>query len=96
MTLDPPVRTLLLIALAAVTAEGSRWRELSQLVPDHIFRHQHLQVRLAIVHHEGNTDKLGNDRTPASPRSDRFCRTTFLELDDLTVELRVYERPFFS
>jgi hypothetical protein len=63
---------LLLAALAAVPAEGSRGGELAQLVPDHVLGHKHLHVQFAVVHHERMAHKLRHDRAGAGPGLDRL------------------------
>src|SRR5262245_3673907 len=61
-----------LLRLAAVTLEGSRGSEFAEAMTDHIFRHEHLQVRLAVVDHESQADKFRHDRAGPRPSLDRL------------------------
>ncbi len=54
----------------AVAAEYPRRAELAQLVPHHVFRHEHLMERLAVVHHEGVPDELRHDGAGPPPGLD--------------------------
>src|SRR3954469_20445466 len=51
-----------LLGFAAVAFERSRGSEFAEPVADHVFGDKHLQVRLAVVDHEGQPNKLGHDR----------------------------------
>src|SRR3990172_2167543 len=83
-------------ALAAVAAEATGERKLAQLVADHVFGNEHLDVRLAVVNHERVADELGNDRAPASPGGDRFLDAGIVLSLDLGVELRIDKRSLFE
>src|SRR5262245_41940417 len=47
-----------LLGLAAVALEGPRGGELAQPVADHVFGHEDLDVRLAVVNQEGQAHEL--------------------------------------
>src|SRR5262245_23704577 len=69
---------LCLLRLAAVTLEGPRRSEFAKSMTDHVFRHEHLQVRLAVVNHEGQAHKLRHDRARPRPGLDRLFRAALL------------------
>ena len=64
---------------------------------NHVFRHEDVVERTAVVHLEGVADELGNDRAGASPRPDRpSSRTSLVLKHDLPVQLLVYKRTFLN
>src|SRR5690606_6939389 len=75
--------------LVGVTAERARVRELAELVPDHVLRHEHLVEHPTVVHLERVPDELGNDRARTRPRLDGLLVAALLELLHLPVELLV-------
>src|SRR5436190_23804070 len=52
---------------SAVPLENSRGGELSQLVPDHIFRNEQLQKLPAVMHQKSMADEIGHNRAVARP-----------------------------
>src|SRR3954451_24783047 len=50
------------LLVGRVTLERASQRELAQFVPDHVLRHIHGNVLLAIVHSNGEADEFGRDR----------------------------------
>ena len=67
-----------LLRLAAVALERSRGGELAQPMADHVFRHEHLHVHLAVVNHERQAHELRHDRAGPGPRLDRLLRADLL------------------
>src|SRR5437016_3432382 len=84
-----------LLGLAAVAAEGPRGGKLTQLVADHIFRHEHLHVLLAVVDHERQPDKLRHNGAGAGPRRDRLLGAGLQAGLHLLEDFEVYEWTFF-
>ena len=82
--------------LAAVAAEGARRGELAQPVADHVFRHEHFQVHLAVVNHERVADELRHDRAGPGPGLDRLLRADRVHPLHLAEQLRIDERTFFQ
>ena len=81
----------------AVAAEGPRRREFAQSVTDHLFGHEHLQVDLAVVHHERVPHKLRHDRTRPGPGLDRILRPHRRSVSrTFRNNLGVTKGPFFS
>ena len=78
-----------------MAAEIPSQRKLAQLVADHVFGDEHLQVRLAAVNHKCVAHEFGNDRAGTSPRGDRFLASRVILLVYLRVELRIDIRTFF-
>src|SRR5262245_23020335 len=78
---------LRLLGLAAVTLERARRSELAQSMADHVFRHEHFQLRLAVVDHERQAHELRHDRASAGPRLDRLFRAALLGCLHLHVRL---------
>src|SRR5678815_700496 len=64
--------------LATVAFERPRGRELAELVPDHVFLHEHLDELVSVVHFERVPDELGDDRARTAPRPDRPVSYTHL------------------
>src|SRR6476620_2140275 len=63
---------------------------------DHVFRYEHLQVRLSVVNHERQADKLGHDRAGPRPGLDRLFRASLLRSLDLLEHLEIDKRTFFA
>src|SRR6185295_10635103 len=55
------------LLVAAVTVEGTRRRELTELVADHVLRHVDGNVLLSVVDPEGQADELRQDRRAPAP-----------------------------
>src|SRR5690349_16712667 len=78
-----------LLRLAAVTLEGPRRSELAKAMTNHVFRHEHFQVRFAVVDHKGQADKLGHDRASPRPSLDRLFRAGLLRSLHLLEHLEI-------
>src|SRR5262245_15279434 len=85
-----------LLGLAAVPLECPRGSKLAEALADHVFRHEHLDMRLAVVNHEGQADELWHDRAGSSPRLDRLLGAGLLCRLDLLEHLEVHEWTFFA
>ena len=92
----PDVLYVAAFALAAVAAESPRGGELAQPVPDHLLGHEHLDVNLAVVDHEGMADEIRHDRAGPGPGLDRVLRARRVLLFDLGEELGIDEGTFFQ
>src|SRR5262245_53750972 len=79
----------------AVPAENPGRRKFTELVPDHVFLHKHLQELVAVVHFKRVTDELRNDRARPSPGLDGLLGAVLVELRNLLEKLLVNERTFF-
>src|SRR4051794_16029758 len=64
---------LLALLPAAVPLEDPGRRELTQLVPDHVFRHVQPHELPPVVDQEGRAHELRHDRAVARPRPDRLA-----------------------
>lgn len=87
------VRLLLLARLVGL--ESTRWRELTKLMTNHVFRHINRQEAAAIVNVEVETDEIRSDGGAAGPSLDRLAITIGLCCFDLLCQVRVYEETFF-
>src|SRR5262249_45871090 len=87
---------LLLPLAAAVSLEDPGRRELAELVTDHVLDDEQPHERPAVVDEEGVADELGDDRTVARPRLDRFAGTAPLLPLDLGIQAFVNVRAFFQ
>src|SRR5450432_136844 len=76
--------------------EGARQRELAQLVANHVFRHVDRDVRLAVMHGNGQADKIRRDRRATRPGLDRFLVVDRSRLFHLGLQVAVDERTFFK
>ena len=81
--------------LPAVAAERAGRGELAELVPDHVFLHEHLQELVPVVHLERVAHELRDDRARPGPGLDGLLGAVLVQLRDLLVELLVDERAFF-
>ena len=90
------VRTYLLFAFAAVTAERSRRCKFTELVSHHIFGDVNFDVLTTVVNHERHVDKLGHDRAGSRPGLDRFDASTFGLFLNFEKQLRIDVRAFFA
>src|SRR5688572_25040812 len=82
--------------LARVTAERAGRGEFAELVPDHVFLHEHLQELVPVVHFERVPDELGDDRARAGPGLDGLLRAILVELGNLLEEFLVNVGSFFA
>ena len=71
------------------------WRELAQLVPDHVLGDEYLQVIFSVVDHERMADELRHDCAGPSPRGDRVFRAHVVLFVDFSEQFRIDKRPFF-
>src|SRR5271165_4595905 len=77
-----------------MAVERARRRELAELVADHLLRHEHGNVLVAVVDAEGQADELRQDgRTPAPDLDDVGAARTARSVG-LPQEIAVDERPF--
>src|SRR5688500_18595468 len=60
------------LLVAAMTLERTGQGELAKLVANHVLVDQHRDVVLAVVHGNGETDHLGQDRGTTRPGLDRL------------------------
>ena len=81
--------------MGAMFLEGTRRRKFTELVTDHIFRHEDGIENLAIVDEEGVADKIGRDERAARPGLDRLLDAGGGHLLDLHHEVIVNEGSFF-
>src|SRR5205085_3405498 len=82
---------------AGVTFEDARGRKLAELVPDHVFSHVHRHMPFAVVHGEGQADKVRRDRRTTRPSLN--CRWACAARTDALYRLfegLVNERPLFN
>jgi hypothetical protein len=61
------------------------WSKLSQLVPDHIFRHEDWNKFLPVMYRERMSDHIGDDRRPSRP-----------SLNDLTILILIHPLHFLE
>ena len=78
-----------------MSSKSSGYRELAELVSDHIFGDEHFIEDFTIVHEEGVPDKLRYDGTSARPGFDRVSAAVVLLVHDLFEDFFVNERSFF-
>ena len=69
--------------------------ELAQLVPDHVFGDEYLQVMFSVVDHERMSDELRHNRARPSPRGDRVFRAHVVLFVDFSEQFRIDKRSFF-
>src|SRR5205814_9694363 len=75
-----------------VALEGTRHRELAELVPDHVLRHVDRDVLLAVVHGDREPDEIGRDRRAARPGLDRLLVVDRARGFHLLLQMAVDER----
>ena len=80
----------------AVFLERARQRKLAELVPDHVFRHEHRLKNLAVMHVERMSNELRRDRRATRPCLDRLLRARRVQLGDLVQQMAVNKRTFFN
>src|SRR5262245_1290476 len=84
------------LALARVAMEHARWRELAQLVADHVLGHEHRNELLAVVHGERQPDHFGQHRRAARPGLDDLLGLLLLRLEHLVEQVLVDEWTFLD
>src|SRR5208282_563840 len=91
--LDMGLRPLRLL-VGGMAVEGARRRELAELVADHLLRHEHGNVLVAVVDAEGQSDELRQDGRPAAPDLDDVRAARTARDVGLLQQIAVDERPF--
>src|SRR4051812_50149598 len=81
--------------LATVTLERPSRGKLTELVPDHVFLHEHLDELVAVVNFERVPDEFGDDRARPAPRAERLLGPALRWPRDLLKQLLSDERTFF-
>src|SRR5229473_273859 len=76
----------------SVAFERARQRELAELVADHVLRDVHRDELAAVVHGDGVTDHVRNDRRPARPGLDDLLVALAIHGVDFLLEMLVDER----
>ena len=76
--------------------EQSRWRELAELMPDHILRDVDRDEFLPVVHRERVSHHLRRHRGAARPRLDHPSIGATIHDLDLFEEMSIDERSFFQ
>ena len=80
---------------AWVALEHPSRREFTQLMPDHVFGHEHRNMAFAIVHAEGQTDHIGRDRRTPRPGFDRgWLFAAFLDARQRARNAQIDKRAF--
>lgn len=78
-----------------MSTEESRRRELSKLVPNHVFSDQDLHKRFTVVNEECMADEVWNDCTSARPRLHRLFLALLIQLLNFFEKLLVNVGSFF-
>src|SRR5581483_9238802 len=84
------------LAVAGVGEEGSRRRELAELVTDHIFADEHRNKFSAVVHADREPDHFWHDRRAARPGADHLPLARFAYRRDFFDQMRIDKRAFFN
>jgi len=79
-----------------VFLEGARGRKFTELVADHVFRHEDGNKGLAVMNHKGVTDEVRRDGRTARPSLNGFFRTSLDNLVDFFEEPEIHEGTFFE
>ena len=82
--------------MRAMLLENSRWRKLTELMPDHVFSNKDRIKDLTVVNEESVSDKLRRDRRAARPSFDRLFDAARIHFVDLVKYMLVNERTFFK
>src|SRR6266566_4833055 len=100
LPLSPPPRLSFqgraALGVMAVGTEGSRGRELTELVPDHRFRDEHGNVLAAIMNSDRVPDHLGHHGRAARPGLDDPLVASTVHLDHLGQEVVIDERALLD
>ena len=75
---------------------STRWSELTQFVTHHVFGDVDRYVAAAIMHSNGMSYHLREDRAGTAPSTDNGFLIFIIQLLNFFEELRAYERPFFQ
>ena len=79
-----------------MASEHTCWRELTELVTNHVFRAEHVDKRSSVVHLECVAYELGDDRACTCPCLQGRVLACFRLLHDLAVQLLVDVGTFFQ
>src|SRR4029078_812271 len=79
--------------LPRMSTEQTRRSKLTELVTDHVFRHVHRDELVPVVHREGVTDKVRNDRARARPGLDDLLCVRRIHSFDFLHERVLNDRP---
>ena len=74
--------------------KGSRWRELPELVTDHVLSDQHRDKFVAVIDTKCESDKLWKDRRPTRPSPDNLVAARPARLLRLLEEVTVDKWSF--
>src|SRR5690606_8288875 len=87
---------LSLLLLDHVTAIGPRWRELTQLMADHVFSNVDRHVATTVVDSNRVADHLRENRAGATPGSDNRLLAFLVQPVDLLEQLGVNKWPLLE
>jgi hypothetical protein len=79
-----------------VALEQPRWRELAELVADHVFGQVDGNELLPVVDRNGVPDHFGYDGRPARPRLDDALLALTIHRLDFLEEMQIDERTFLE
>ena len=82
--------------MGTMLLENSRWRKFSQLVPNHVFRHEDGVKNLAVMDKESVPNKLGRNHRAAGPCLDGLLDARSIHLVYFLKQMSVNERTFFQ
>ena len=68
----------------------------TQLVANHVFRHEHGRKSFTIMNHECVANKFRGDRGPAGPRLDRLLFPVSIQFLDLIEKVLFHKRAVFN
>ena len=88
--------TGLLTGNNAVVAEHTSYRELAELVTNHVFGNEYRNKALAVMDFKGMADKIRNNHGTARPSFDRFLLAALIHFFDLIEKMRIHERSFLN
>src|SRR5947209_9626778 len=89
-----PILAPLRLLVGGMAVERAGRRELAELVADHLFRHRHRDVLVAVVDAEGDADELRQDGRTTAPDLDDFATRGSARRIGLLEQIAVDERPF--
>lgn len=79
-----------------MAVKGSRWREFSQFVSNHVFGHKHGDELLAVVNGQGDADEFGQYGGSSRPGLDYFAVARVFGPGYFLQKMTVNERPFLQ